>query len=144
MFNRWERLVSSRTHTHSLFNIDFPFHWCSITSVAAIKRELFGLWLYFMRGFPGGANGKEPACQCRRWKRHGFDSWVGKIPWRKAWQSTPVFLPGDSMDCGAWWAIVHRITKSQIELKWLSIHYFMIVIVYILFLSRWGPYSSSC
>ena len=26
----------------------------------------------------------------------GFDPWVGKIPWRRAWQSTPVFLPGES------------------------------------------------
>ena len=25
-----------------------------------------------------------------------FDPWVGKIPWRRAWQPTPVFLPGDS------------------------------------------------
>ena len=25
-----------------------------------------------------------------------FDPWVGKIPWRRAWQTTPVFLPGDS------------------------------------------------
>ena len=47
-------------------------------------------------GFPGGISGKEPACQCRRHKRCMFDSWVGKIPWRKAWQSTPVFLPGES------------------------------------------------
>ena len=28
--------------------------------------------------------------------RRGFDPWVGEIPWRKAWQSTPVFLPGES------------------------------------------------
>ena len=46
--------------------------------------------------FPGGAGGKEPICQCRRHKRHGFDLWVRKISWRKAWQSTPVFLPGES------------------------------------------------
>ena len=47
-------------------------------------------------GFPGGTSGKEPACQCRRHKRPGFDPWVGKIPWRKAWQHTPVFWPGES------------------------------------------------
>ena len=29
-------------------------------------------------------------------KRHRFDSWVRKIPWRRAWQPTPVFLPGES------------------------------------------------
>ena len=38
---------------------------------------------------------KEPACQCRRHKRPKFDLWVGKIPWRRNWQSTPVFLLGE-------------------------------------------------
>ena len=32
------------------------------------------------QGFPGGASGKEPSCQCRRPKKYGFDPWVGKIP----------------------------------------------------------------
>ena len=35
-------------------------------------------------GVPVGASGKEPTCQCRRHKRRGYDSWVGKIPWRGA------------------------------------------------------------
>ena len=39
---------------------------------------------------------KEPACQLRRHKRHRFTPWVRKVPWRRAWQPTPVFLPGDS------------------------------------------------
>ena len=39
---------------------------------------------------------KKPTCQCRRDKRLGFDPWVGKIPWRRAQQPTPVFLPGES------------------------------------------------
>ena len=47
-------------------------------------------------GFPGGASGKESACQCRRLKRCWFDPWVGKIPRQRAWQPTPVFLPGGS------------------------------------------------
>ena len=50
----------------------------------------------FHRGFPGGSSGKEPACQCRRDKRHRFHPWVGKIPWRRAWQPTPLFLQGES------------------------------------------------
>ena len=61
-------------------------------------------WLLSLReGFPGGTSGKEPTCQCRGWssqsqrrKRCGFDPWVGKIPCRRAWQPTPVFLPGKS------------------------------------------------
>ena len=44
--------------------------------------------------FPGGSAGKEPACQCRRAKRWGFDPWVRKIPWRRARQPTPVFFSG--------------------------------------------------
>ena len=40
-------------------------------------------------GLAGGASGKEPACQCRRC---GFDPLVRKIPWRKNWQPTLVFL----------------------------------------------------
>ena len=47
-------------------------------------------------GFPGGTNGKKPACQCRRYERRRFNPWVGKIPWRREWQPTPVFLPGES------------------------------------------------
>ena len=42
-------------------------------------------------GFPGGASGKESACQSRRCKKGGFDPWVGKIPWRRKWQ--PSILP---------------------------------------------------
>ena len=45
-------------------------------------------------GFPSGASDKESACQCRRLKRHGFNPWVGKIPWSRKWQPTQVFLPG--------------------------------------------------
>ena len=42
-------------------------------------------------GLPRWLSGKESACQYRR---RGFSPWVGKIPWRKRWQLTPVFLPG--------------------------------------------------
>ena len=41
---------------------------------------------------PGGSGGKESTCQCRKC---GFDPWVGKMPWRRKWQPTPVFLAGE-------------------------------------------------
>ena len=47
-------------------------------------------------GFSGYASGKESGCQCGRHKRRGFQPWVGKIPWRRAWKPVPVFLPGES------------------------------------------------
>ena len=52
--------------------------------------------LYMYMSFPGGASGKEPTCQCIRHKRPGFDPWVRKIPWRRKWQPSPLFLPGKS------------------------------------------------
>ena len=58
-----------------------------------------------------GTNGKEPACQCKRHKRCGFDPWVRKIPWRRAWQPIPVFLPGDPVENGAWNATVHGVKR---------------------------------
>ena len=39
-------------------------------------------------------NQQEPSCQCRRGKRCRFDCWVGKIPWRRKWQLSLIFLPG--------------------------------------------------
>ena len=90
--------------------------------------------------FPSSASGKEPTYQCRRGfpggsvgrnppaiqdhVRYGFDSWVGKIPWRRAWATYSSIL--------AWripWteeqAIVHRVAKSQTGLKQLSTHLHM-------------------
>ena len=39
---------------------------------------------------------KKHANQRRRHERRGFDSWVRKVPWKRAWQPTPVLLPGES------------------------------------------------
>ena len=46
--------------------------------------------------FPGSTSGEDPPCQCRRLKRSRFNPRVGKIPWRRAQQPTPVSLPGES------------------------------------------------
>ena len=45
--------------------------------------------------FWGGSVVKNPPCQRKRCRRHGFDPWVGKIPWRSKWQPTPIFLLGN-------------------------------------------------
>ena len=42
--------------------------------------------------FPGGSNGKGSACNAGKPR---FSPWVRKIPWRREWQPTPVFLPGE-------------------------------------------------
>ena len=64
-------------------------------------------------GFPGGASGKEPAYQCKRQRRRGFNPWIGKIPWSRKWQPTPVFLPGESHGQRSWRAVVHMVAESD-------------------------------
>jgi len=78
---KWFRYIYIYIHTHSFL------------------RHSFLLWFaigYEYRGFPGGTSSKEPACQCRKRKRRGFSPCVGKIPWWRAWQPTPVFSPAES------------------------------------------------
>ena len=77
-------------------------------------------FLYEQRNSTGGPTSNEPACQCRRSQRHGFNPQVRKIPWRKAWQPTPILLPGESWteQPGRLWFI--RVAQSRIGLKQLN------------------------
>ena len=65
-------------------NSPFPF-------VPSPKAKIFNFL-----GFPGGSDGKEPTCQCRRYRRPRFDPWVRKIPWRRKWQPPALLLSGES------------------------------------------------
>ena len=95
-------------------------------------RECFHFWfldicgfcllLYKELDFPGGTSGKETACQCRIHTRCGSDPWVGKITWRRAWQPTPAFLPGESHGQRSLAGCSSGVTKSQARLKRLSTH----------------------
>ena len=73
-------------------------------------------------GFPGGTSGKEPTCQCRRLKRYRFDFWVGKIPWRRSWQPSPVFLPRESPWTKEPGGLQSMGLKSRTRMKWLGMH----------------------
>ena len=55
--------------------------------------------------------------QCRRCVRSGFGPWVGKIPGRKKWQPTPVFLPGQSHGQRSLTAYSHEVAKCQTRLS---------------------------
>ena len=60
-------------------------------------------------GFPAGSMVKNPPAKQEIW----FNLWVRKIPLRRKWQLTPIFLPRKSHDRGAWWATVHGVTKES-------------------------------
>ena len=79
-----------------------------------------GRYQYLSTFYTCVSDDKESRCQCRKPE---FSPWVEKIPWRRAWQPTSVFFLAwrVPMDRGAWRTTVHRVTKSQTRLKWLSI-----------------------
>ena len=54
---------------------------------------------------------------CLQCGRPGFSPWVGKIPWRRAWLPTPVFLPGEFHGWRSLAVWLHGVSKSQ---TWLS------------------------
>ena len=96
---------------------------CELNHKSHFRIVFNYLKIILLQGFPGGTSGKESACQCRRHKRSGFDPWVGKIPWRRAWQPTPVFLPGESHGQKSLMGYtVHTVAKSRPWLKWLCTH----------------------
>ena len=84
------------------------FLTCTAASVASsstlAKEREFPVWLRCLYLTTSIVNkrasqwlsGKESTCQCVRCRRHRFDSWIRKIPWRRKCQPTPVFLPGES------------------------------------------------
>ena len=68
-------------------------------------------------GFPDGTSGKEPACQCRRHKRHGFIPGSERSPGEGNGYPFQNSCLENSMDRGVGWATVHRVTKSRTQLS---------------------------
>ena len=95
---------------YRIFTIMHFFHNHLITE--AIESDV---------GFPGGSDGKEHACQGRRHWRHGFDSWVGSIPYRRNSNPLQYSCLKNPMDKGAWWSTVHGVAESEMT-KRLSTH----------------------
>ena len=81
-----------QTHTHTHTHTHTQEEWKEPQTMhTSITNSLCSIWV----PFPGSSNGKESTCPCRRCRICGFDSWAGKVPWRRAWQSSLVFLPGE-------------------------------------------------
>ena len=60
-------------------------------------------------------SGKESVCQRRRCNRHRFDPWVRKIPWRRKWRLTPVFLLEKSHGQRSLEGTIHGVTRDTIH-----------------------------
>ena len=70
---------------------------------------IFSLSIGSGGGFPGGSLVKNPPAK----QETHSDLSDGKIPWRRQWHPLQYSCLGNPMDCGAWWATVHGVPKSQ-------------------------------
>ena len=87
-----------------------------------LKQEICNHYTIY-QGIPDGASGKEPACRCKRHKRHRFNSWGQEGPLEKEMATHPSILAWRIPQTReAWQATVHGITKSRTWLQWLSTH----------------------
>ena len=79
-----------------------------------LLKVLLNRYTRISLGLPRWLSGKESACQCRIYRRHCFDPWLGKISWRRKWQPTPVFLPEKSPR--QWSLVGHGVAIVQHDL----------------------------
>ena len=99
-------------------NVSYCYSWISASTITVKWGHLYNSLLNNLLNseekivvFPGGSVAKNPPANA------GDTGDVSSTPWRREWQPTPVFLPENPMDRGAWWATVHGVTKSG---TWLS------------------------
>ena len=90
-----QQSISSYVVLHKLYNRKY-FHTFFILS----RARKYTLHVYFVASQVVLVV-KNSAYQCRRFKKFGFHPWVGSIPRMKAWQPTPVLLPGESHEQGS-------------------------------------------
>ena len=114
-FIKWSSFIFriSQFNVHVILLYKYQYlHFCSVAEKMENLISLFQLWV-----FPGGSAVKNHLQR----RRYRFNSWVKKIPWRREWQPTPVFLPEKNpTDWGGLQATVHEVAKSQTWLKQLS------------------------
>ena len=109
---------------HLLEGSSAESHECEIIHCryfcSCLPTAVDALMVQALPSSPGIPGGKQPACQCWRCE---FNPWVGKIPWRREWQPTPVFFSGESYgQRNLEGATIHGVPKSQTQLKRLSMH----------------------
>ena len=103
-------LVCLRARVHACVSKRVSHVFLPPLVLAAIN---FYIYLLRLMGFPGATRGIEPACQCRRCKRPGFNPWVGKILRRKVYNPLQCSCLENPMNRGSWRAIVHEVAESD-------------------------------
>ena len=67
-----------------------------VSKIQTSEQEIIHGHVMYIMGLSDGSSGKELPAKTEDIKRCVFNPCIGKIPWKRAWQPTPVFLPGES------------------------------------------------
>ena len=126
-------LFSVRRQLHYILYAIYLQHFSAILCLTLVnKYTKHSLFMYYIlvplnqviknsawleRSLPWWLSGKEFTYQCRRCR---FDPWIRKIPWRRKWQPTPLFLPGKSHGHGSLVGYSPRGRKESNTTEWLN------------------------
>ena len=109
-----------------IFNFAYDRSWVGsvsslsfILSFAVTREQMLIYAIYFLLGLCQYLSRQKSACSAGIMV---FDPWVGRSPGGGNGNTLQYSCLENPMDRGAWWATVHGIPKSQIRLKWHSIH----------------------
>ena len=133
----WYRYIDQLSQLYSFVKRQFNKTLLQGTCISCLGFILFAFLFFFkctkcfknLFKIPcGSVSGKESTCQCSRHRRLGFHPWVGKIPWRRKWQSSPVFLPEKSHGLGSLAGYNPWSRKESDRLReWVHTHEFKIL-----------------
>ena len=79
----------------NVFSVTETFSVKRMTAIGNLRLDYESIYIWLpLSWLPRWQSDKEFSCQYRRYRKHGFNPWVRKMPWSEKWQPSPVLLPG--------------------------------------------------
>ena len=101
----------------NVFSVTETFSVKRMTAIGNLRLDYESIYIWLpLSWLPRWQSDKEFSCQYRRYRKHGFNPWVRKMPWSGKWQPIPVLLPGKFHGQSLSYYI-HGIMKSWTQLS---------------------------
>ena len=119
--------------------VSTPFCQCDWTLLCSLSPypcylSISVLYLHIISlRFPGGLVIKNPPANVGDIRDAGSKPSAQRMPWRRAWQPTPVRYLENPKQRVVWWATVHRVAKSQTRLSEIYLDFLVSLVFWLLF-----------